>query len=611
LILDTPLTRVLLFLSFSLAFLISPYWILVPGTVLPSTVAIVTVGVGILWSRYNAAALSLEVGLNELMFFILILATSLLWNWNALTIDLAWRGDEDDHFSYVLSLLQKARVVFNKISGFGFLLVLGVMGAIIFVLWSKRRAWFYGLAAVTVVAVIALAFVADRYVEFDYLLRYPYINRWLHSIPVIVLNAAGVEATEKLYRIIPILSTSLLAFVAFHFLREHRLSALLASLFVLTIPIINYYTTVLYLEMPSVLLFTVALLAGEKLLQSEFGQLKQSLSWYALLLSGFVKETVLPVLVVIIGLRGLYQLRYRSGRSILNTIKHEFMVILSVLLPIAVYLGYRLMLSEQRPYNIHLGYLVDPEMWFIMLKAIVDQMLTPAILALSGAVVLILQRRLFFLLLLLLSGMSSLVFFAVDNSAYWGYSRFNLFFVPPMLVGSLVFFRYLLDKGRKNILYVLVVSAIVVNIVQRPMDLSGVRTADWGVYRAKTAEYYYPYRDALFWVYNHAKNENILISGADYPYKYGFYTDLWQWQANIKQDVVRQAQVDVGLFRQTCLKAAREGYSVLVFQMVGTRLLDAQSGTSCQKQKSFRYGENEIVIYFVRLQESAKTRARY
>jgi hypothetical protein len=571
----------------------------VPGTLFSGTLAIATVVVGILWSRYSAGTLSFEIGLTELIFFCLIIAILLLWNWNTLTIDLAWRGDEDDHFSYVLSLLQKARVVFHKISGPGFLLVLGTISAITIILWLKKRFWFYALISLFVITVIALAFVADRYVEFDYLLRYPYINRWLHSIPVIILNATGIDASESTYRIIPFLSTSLLAFVGFHFLRDCRPLALLASFFILTIPVVDYYATVLYLEMPVILLFTVVLLNGEKILQDEPGKLKQSLSWYALLLVGFIKETVLPVLLVIVGIRSLYQLRFRSGKPVLQTVRLEIPVIISILLPIAVYLIYRIMLSDQRPYHINLSHLADPELWHILSQVIKDQMLTPAIFALLGTTVLIIQRRFAFLLLLFLSGMSILIFFALDHSVYWGYSRFSLMYIPPLLVASLVFFRYLLDKGYKIFLYFLVASSIAVNLLQRPMDSSGVRASDWGVYKKKTAEYSFPYRETLRWLYNNARHEKILISGAYYPYKFSFYTDLWQWQANIKQELVEQEYVDNEMLHQSCRRAAREGYSVLVFQMTGIRLSDAPLGTSCRKQKSFRYGENELVIYFI------------
>ncbi len=599
LIISKPLVQIALFLIFCLAYLISPYWILLPGTVVAGTAAVFTLAVAMFWSRYAAADLSIATEPSEFWFFILIFLAALLWYWNALHVDLAWRGDEDDHLSYVLSLLQKSRLVINKLSGIGFLFAIGITSALMIFLWVKRRTWFYGFISVAMIAVIALAFIANDYVEFDYLLRYPYINRWIHSIPVIILNAAGMEANESLYRIIPFVSTVLLAFLAFHYLRDSWLLALLVSYFVMTIPIIDYYATVLYLEMPVVLLLTVALLGGGELLQAKFDELKMSLSWYALLLAGFFKETVLPVLLVLLGLRGLYQLRYRSGKSILSTVWQELVIGFLVLLPLATYLTYRMLLSDHRSYSANPAHLLDPEMWQITFQATLDQMLMPAVLAISGMAVLFIQGRLAFLLLLLLSWLSSLVFFALDNPAYWGYSRFNLFLLPPLLAASLIFIRHLLDTGNKNTLYGIVAIAIAVNLVQRPMNLSGVRMAEWGVYKEKTAEYYYPYRNALRWLHNNVPDKKTLIAGAYYPYKYSYYTDLWQWQADISQRLTQKEQVDIELFRLTCQKAALDGYSVLLFQMTGRRLANASAGTSCEAQKSFQYNDNEIVIYYI------------
>ena len=68
---------------------------------------------------------------------------------------------------------------------------------------------------------------------------------------------------------------------------------ILFSAFILSIPSLLFYASVLYLELTGVLLCSLVLLQVDVFLADDLVQLKKETCWLPLLLLGFVKETFL------------------------------------------------------------------------------------------------------------------------------------------------------------------------------------------------------------------------------------------------------------------------------------------------------------------------------
>jgi hypothetical protein len=67
-----------------------------------------------------------------------------------------------------------------------------------------------------------------------------------------------------------------------------------------SIPLVFYYSSIFYLELPAVCLMFVVCLRIDHLLHSDFNEIRNDPAWYALLLLGFIKETTLPFLIVFV-----------------------------------------------------------------------------------------------------------------------------------------------------------------------------------------------------------------------------------------------------------------------------------------------------------------------
>lgn len=532
-----PKTLVLALLAslFVFAFIVSPYWFLAQSPFARITILIATVILGTTWSSLSASELELRFNARDAAFFSVLLVGLFLLNYRPLTAAIPWRGDEEHHIR--ITLYFATQIPFEWIVAVFVLLALFWMAA-----WREAK-WAMAITGSMLVVGTAVFLWKDGPFQGerpDWIFRYPLLNYWFYLlIPKTAGYLVGVHH-EVLYRIIPLVSAALIAHT---FQRElnhwQGIASMLWGLAVATIPLVFYYSSILYLELPAVFLMLVVCLCIQALLQADFENLKREPAWYALLLLGLIKETTIVFLICFLAGRVAYRWQAGMGKMSqdrLRFLKGEFAVLYSTLLPLLLYLVLRGALTESRGFRPDLAGLLNPSVYRAIGQSLLEQFGPFLILFVMGCVWLASRREYASLIFFLSVFFATLLVFTIDTGGeHAGYSRFNLMILPVILGCALAVSRKIAKRGR--FVGILSVGAIVgLNLLLSPVHLDGTKAPFWGNYLIDTSEHYYPYPEALAWLRENHADERILFTGMDYQYYFEFYFEQLGWSPKYKFD---------------------------------------------------------------------------
>ena len=159
------------------------------------------------------------------------------------------------------------------------------------------------------------------------------------------------------------------------------------------------------------------------------------------------------------------------------------------------------------------------------------------------------------------------LFFAVDTLIYAGYSRFNLFVIPPVLAGTWMLIKPLMEN-RKSIGAIAGLCHPVNQFVGQPGAHDGTKKPLWGNTLTDTSEHYYPYREALEWLKNNSEHEPIMFAGMYYPYSFGFYFGQLGWTPVHTVLMTTDISNPISL-AQALTQADVEHINMVLFQVLG------------------------------------------
>jgi len=559
------------------AFLLTPYWVLHTSTAAIIFYLSLTIVFGVLWVFLATSSLQFEVDAKDARSFLVLFVGMFLLNIRALNSVIPFRGDETLHIERTIEFMKRIPLA-------GSVVFIVLLGLFLFVGIKKLR-W---LALAAIVLVGSIVFFYLRSNPFDdvistpaFYLRYPFFNYWFFAFLPRIVSVVGSPYYEFLYRVIPFLS---MLGVAWFFQRKLTLSSPLTriawGLAAATTPIVFYYSSILYLEPPAVFLMTVACLDIRNLLHADSRGLAKLPAWYALILVGFFKETAVPLLACFVAVRVIVQitLRWKGGTtqgtgSWLSWLMREMGVAFVVLMPVFFYIHLRTsMLLETRRFVPQLSSLLDLTIYPIYARAFAEQFGIFLFFFIAGCIVLWRDRDFSSLFCYGAMIAAMVVFHVVDSKQYIGYSRFNLFILPPVLAGSARFIQW--SASRKQVVAVaLVFTAIATNLLLSPVHLDGVKTAYWGNYRLDTSEHYYPYQDALVWLKQNHPNDRILFVGLDFHYPFQFYWEKLGWKAK-RAGKPSEGIADEQLAIATVLREAEaENYDVVVYRVLNQNIV--------------------------------------
>ncbi len=529
----------LLYALFLLCFVFTPLWNTLPGVYLKFLCLLMICLIGIAWAWIGSSEMNLLSRSNVFML-ILISSIALAVNIKSLTLPIPWRGDEDYHFLFAKWISSQMKLHLNYFLPF-ILFLIFISLPKIFLFYKNSRDftlnYFSRINALYLILVFScftfsIAYISKNiHIDLYHVIRYPILIKYLTGLFVFLFHIFPFQlltshlGNEFPFRIIPLISSSIIAYLAFQSLPKSFFPlSILAAIFVLTIPLIRYYSSIFYLEIPAVLCIVLIAFSLQDFLQNTVEELKKSKAWYGLIFLGFIKETVLPFLFALVFCRIIYQfiLFLKGKTNVKDFIQNELKFIFISCLPLFLYLFFRFRFGNTRAYSPHLNYLTDFNLLFLQLKSLWDSFGFLLVLIIPGSIIAWKKNQkekiLFFSFAILLE----FLFHFLDNSDYTGYSRFNLFLFPSFFILGWELIIWISQKSPRWI-GIIFCFAIGLNFSMSPINFDGTRKPFWGVYSSDIGEYDFPFREAFSLINNEYPEDKICLSGLNFPYFLDFY----------------------------------------------------------------------------------------
>ncbi len=599
----TFITFLLIILS-ALAFILSDYWNIPTNPITKAWLLACSVLLTVAWSIPAGGSLKITFRLNSVLPLIVLLAVIFLLNFRPLMSVIPWRGDESHH-------LLKAVILVKRVPWQFFLAGLVSISVILYLSW-RRPLW------AAIVAVLLLAFALSRYQTGNPIatLRYPYFSTWFFSLAPSLVSIFDTPYHEILYRVIPFFSAVALAWLFQTGLSKNEpILNILWGLAVATIPTVFYYSSITYLEMPAVFLMMIVCLRIEQIVTKDSLVLKQDVGWYALILLGFIKETTLPFILMCLAYRSFHLLLEYfnirgNGHNVVNNsdttkkpftrkiLINELVIIVATLIPISYYIILRNTLSPSRGFSLHITNLLRPLDYQVLGQSFFEQFGLFVLLFLGGCYLLIKSgnklKAAFYIFLVI----GYTLFYLLDEEQYIGYSRFNLFFLPPILAGAYYFIRRVIQKS-KPAAYGLVILVLISSLLLSPIQRDGTKKPNWGDYLFNTSEHYYPCDEALYWLRNTHTDSNLLIAGLYNYYPFSYYFDKYGWQPphfNVVYSDIEN-QDDTLNLKVAVEEAQHQNYDMMLFFQLGQEKPSLPEGTIYHLEGSFSNQSHTLLIY--------------
>jgi len=577
-------TFLLLLTAFGFAFLLTPYWMLARPAWARAALAVALGAAGWWWAHAAAGAVALPaLARGERAWVVLVAAVLVVLNLRAIGVDIPWHGDEDYHMEQVLYLVRSPY----------WLAALGVAAGTLALARTESRS-----AVVTSALMLAVMFVLCGG-AYGHLLRriarYPYFSRWFQAVPVQCLFLArGWLYQEAVLRLPALLSALALAGLVYLAVRSgpRPLRALFA-LAVGTTPLLSYYSTVLYLELPAIVLLTVVCLRSKEMLEADAAELRRDVGWPCLLAAGLVKETLVPFLGAWLLCRGLVAL---AKRPRFRTVVQESVLAVVVVLPVAVYLGFRVSAHVYRVYGCAWGNLLDGGLYRLLLVTWFDQFGLLLLLFPAGLAVLLRARGPASTVFHLATILATMAFHMADKASYVGDSRFNLLCLPA-LISCAVLAMDALTRWRVAAGWAAAIALLVANVLLSPVNPDGTRETGWGC-PAGGGEQYYPYRAALLWLKAAHPHEKILFANPGYRYYFDFYFRKFGWRPDHGEWTARMREHDDQERLETILQHADEnGFDIMVYPVSDEVPAGQETLHNFRMERAFRNDARTVAVF--------------
>ena len=551
---DSFLTAVCLGV-YLIAYVLTPYWNLYNSTSSQLFTLLFILMTGISWSWLSASSFKISLDKKHLLLFLAIFLIAFIMNYQALISDIPWRGDESFHIEKVFSI--STQVLSMKK---WFLSVTLLFLSFLVLAWKKPR-WAEFTGAILILVIVFMYKEIDilQWGDTSFLIRYPFVNYWFSAVIPTLTSLFINPFHEFLYRLIPFFCAVALAwYFQTRFSLQNGLTRVLLGISVLSLPLVFYYATIFYLELPAVFLMSVVCFQIKDLVYQDSVQVRQRSGWYALIFIGFIKETTVPFLVCFLFVRWIIQyLRCnnivllatdqdddtlgKKCRSWIRLFTAELSIAFSVLFPALLYFSLRTVFGTNRSFGMHLQSMFEPSAYTAIMQSFTDQFGIFLLFFLAGCFILFRKKEYATAGFLLSVVLGYQVFYIVDNWRLVGYSRFNLLVLPTILAGAAVFINWVMSQ-KKSIGVALIGLAILVNFVISPINLDGSKKPYWGNYNVDTSEHYYPYREAIAWLGETYPGVHSLSGGLYYPYPFDFYSDQFHWKP---QDILFRSKSQV------------------------------------------------------------------
>lgn len=582
------LSRTFLFSILSAVFIFaygaSSYWKFFKSGSLNTALFFALILIAGVWAILVSGQTHIQIVRSNFIVLCVLAVALVLLNIKPMVSVIPWRGDEDYHMEISLEIVRG--LPYFKY----WLLILLTLFFVAAGMTAKR--WIIAVAATVLIGYVYW-FSLHHPVRLALLTRYPFFIRWFHAFAPMAIRRFTFSYYEWIYRIVPLISAILISWILTVQIHSKGIGLrIFWGLAVGTLPVVWYYSSILYLEMPAVLLMMAVCVEADTLLADSFSEIRKHPSWYALILIGFIKETAFPFLAAFISARILIRLRLAALRRIRTAdLADDVKIIFCVFIPLIVFLLFRSPGTE-RPFHFQYANLIEVKVYSTLLRAFAEQFGLYFILFLAGLGILIRKKKYSILLWTMMSFCAIPLFHAIDTLQYTGYSRFNLFLIPVFSVGVLACVR-----TRLKFAWILPVAVLTCNFILSPINIDGTKKPYWGNYLCDTSEHYYPYDRAIQWCKENHSSDKILFTGMYYPYMYGLYFQKYQWFPQWKESLIDSSRNDTeGLIRAFQI-ASEDTCSVIVYHIRNKDVSQAVNGKNYTLERVFRNRAHALAVF--------------
>ena len=581
-----------LFSLILLCFVLTPLWNSLPGFSLKIMVLLLTLIFAYVFAWFGSSDVTL-FNLSQLKSGLFIFVLMTLFNGRALLLSITWKGDEDFHFLF-------AKQLFEIVCTHKFYGIITFFFFFFFLVQKKLNK--FTLLVSLVLAILAAWAGHHAHLDIYNILRYPITIKYFTAGLVYLYSFLPANNYPELpYRMIPFVSSTITIWLAWKVLKTSRaFPRIFMICFLITIPILRYYCTLFYLEMPAVLCMTLVLIRAPLLLEKSLSEIIQDASWYALIFLGFIKETVLPFLLVFMACRFIfYTISLFKLKFCINDWLREALFYLMVGTPLFLYLCYRMGMGNARSYQPSFQNLLDLTLVKILLQSWWESFGILFPLAMAGLVLLLIRKQWPQLVLFFTTLIAFTLFHFIDGNLYIGYSRFNLFLLPVFLLAGLEFMVFVAAINPKIILVITTIG-LTVNYFLTPLNWDGTRKPHWGIYLSDVGENDYPYKEALMEIKKLHFGNQVRLVGNPYPYLLNFYLEpkemltmsLDSLSLN-RQNQNREAQFLDSLLNDSEMK----GFKAVLFHLFTDSLLANYNDHVYKHHQVFSNQAHSLVLF--------------
>jgi hypothetical protein len=371
-------------------------------------------------------------------------------------------------------------------------------------------------------------------------------------------------------------------------------------MFALT-PDIYYHSTILYLELPALALFTVAIYYIKPIICDDFNTVKSCPGWYALLIASLIKETFAIMMLMLIILR----IAVRFSKLLINrqitfrAVLDEIAAVFCMIVPWGVYLVFRIYFANVRGYTPLKENLMNVALYHIAFKALWSQFSILLILAAGGFIIGLLKRQFVLTFSLVILFVGFFVFHFAGYPDYVGLARFNLFLFGP-LSGLAIFFLVSVSKKSRTAVLIIVLMGTIINVAMSPVAIGGEKDPTWAAPALKAVERYYPHEEAFNWLKNNRPGWGVVFGGERPKVRLYWYFAKTGYRTKFFL-VKRKAGVsEMESLKRTLHVARRLGFPLVLFHTTAIRNEIAEQEFSIMDYKVIKVFKNRytaLVLY--------------
>ncbi|MBN1392145.1 MAG: hypothetical protein JW947_05010 [Sedimentisphaerales bacterium] len=620
------LGAILLGFFFALAYLFSPYWLYI--TTIKDNAVIQTIGTkptmiitlilliltGLVWSYLAAGNVPVGVrqaGQKSFIRRILPLAALALLvmvcNYGPLCNNISVLGDESYHITRIRFLhtflswfFIAAKTIILPATGLFSVIIL-------FSLWKRLSAETtigISLAGLLAIYLGVVAYHRPDYVGRLDMLRYPFLSSWFGNLgPIWRVNPHD----ERLFRVLPLLSAFGIAVFGWWAARKQNVTLIAAFIFAFALaltPTIYYYSTTLYLELPSVALLFIALYFIEPIVAGDFKSVRSSPGWYALMAAGFIKENIASFIAGIIVLRifvraiTICKTKDINIRAILNEAAAVFCI--AAPLGVFIFLMYAFQSYNMRPYLFAYNNIADITLWSAAFKSLWSQFAVLLPIAIAGLVISIIRRRFVFAFSIMFLFVFDFLFHFLERANCIGYARYNLFLFSIFAVPAIVALGWLAEKNRLATIAISLI-LLLTNVVLSPVAITGEKDPAWGATLSKDiTDYYFPLEDTVKWLKANYPKSPVYIGGAYGDSNILWYFDKLGYHPPFVQVTISQDTPPLEALTAAAAQAQKLGAPLLIWHKMqgGPQLTEQEKAVLNYKAiKIFNNRNLAIVVY--------------